>query len=107
MAKQMRKKALLICSGLVFLASIGVFPKSSERGNQNRTNLHVEVTGLGSDNGRSQAPIVGAEVLVKSLARDQDFEETSQSNSQGVASVADVPFGSTLIQVTAQGWKSS
>ena len=104
MAKQLRKKAFLICTGLVFLASIGVFPKSSERRHQNRANLHVEVTGPRRS---GQAAVVGAEVLIKSLARGQDFEETSKTDSQGVASVADVPFGSTLIQVTAQGWKNS
>ena len=50
---------------------------------------------------------MGADILVRSLASDQDFQETSQTNAQGVASVADVPYGTTLIQVTAQGWKNS
>jgi hypothetical protein len=108
MAKQLRKKTLLICIGIVFVASTAGFPKSAKRGNQNRTNLHVEVTGLKKGNGRGQAAaVVGADILVRSLARDQDFSETSQTNSQGVASVAEVPFGTTLIQVTAQGWKNS
>ena len=108
MAKQLRKKALLICLGSVFLAAIGVFPRSFARAKQNRTNLHIEVTGLKSVNGRDQAAgVAGAKVLVKALAADQEFEETSATNSQGVASVADVPYGTTLIQVTAQGWKNS
>ena len=108
MTKQLRKQTLVICIGLVFVASIGASPKPSKRGNQNRANLHVEVTGLKKVNGRSQAAaVVGADILVRSLARDQDFSETSQTNSQGVASVADVPYGTTLIQVTAQGWKNS
>lgn len=107
MAKQLRKQTLLICIGLVLVASIGVFPKP-KKGNQNRTNLHVEVTGLKKVNGRNQAAaVVGADIMVRSLARDQDFSETSQTNSQGFASVADVPFGTTLIQVTASGWKNS
>jgi hypothetical protein len=108
MAKQLRKKALVICIGLVFLASTAGFSKSAKRGNQNRTNLHVEVTGLRRVNGRGQAAaVVGADILVRSLARDQDFSETSQTNSQGIASVAEVPYGTTLIQVTAAGWKNS
>jgi hypothetical protein len=108
MAKQLRKKALVICIGFVFVAAIGVYPRSSTRGNQNRTNLHVEVTGLKKVNGRGQAAaVVGADILVRSLARDQDFSETSQTNSQGIASVAEVPYGATLIQVTAPGWKNS
>jgi hypothetical protein len=108
MAKQLRKKALLICLGLVFLAAIGVFPKSLARAKQNRTNLHIEVTGLKRVNGRDQAAgVAGANVLVKALATDQEFEETSATNSQGVANVADVPYGTTLVQVTAQGWKNS
>ena len=106
MAKQLRKKALLICIGLVFVVSTAGFPRSFGREKQNRTNLHVEVTGKKA-NGRGQAAIVGADILVRSLASDQDFQETSQTNAQGVASVADVPYGTTLIQVTAQGWKNS
>ena len=105
MAKQLRKKTLLICIGLVFVVSTAGFPRSFERGKQNRTNLHVEVTGKKA-NGRGPA-VVGADILVRSLASDQDFSETSQTNAQGVASVADVPYGTTLIQVTAQGWKNS
>jgi hypothetical protein len=107
MAKQLRKKTLLICIGLVFVVSTAGFPKSFERGKQNRTNLHVEVTGK-KGNGRGQAAaIVGADILVRSLANDQDFSETSQTHSQGVATVADVPYGTTLIQVTAPGWQNS
>jgi len=99
-------RALSIGVSLFFLMYIDVVPKMAETSNQARTNLQVVVTGIRKVAGRNQTgPVVGAQVLVKSEVQDEDFEVST--DSQGVANVSNVPRGSVLIQVTAQGWISA
>jgi len=101
-------RALSIGVALFFLMYIDVVPKMAETSNQARTNLQVVVTGIRKVAGGNQTgPVVGAQVLVKSDVQDEDFEETLSTDPQGVANVSNVPRGSVLIQVTAQGWISA
>ena len=100
MAKGMTKKALLISAALVLLPIV-LIPRAAGQGNQNLTKLRVTVTGQKS--GTTQ-PVAGADVLVRSNVGE--FEETARTDSQGNADISDVPFGKTLIQVTAPGWNN-
>jgi hypothetical protein len=63
--------------------------------------LRVSVTG--NKSGATQ-PVAGADVLVRS--QTGEFEETAKTDPQGNADISDVPFGETLIQVTAPGWNN-
>ena len=101
MAKRMANKALLISAAMVVLLPIVLIPRASRKGNQNHTKLRVTVTG--NKSGTTQ-PVAGADVLVRS--NTGEFEETARTNSQGNADISDVPFGKTLIQVTAPGWNN-
>ena len=102
MRRQLRKRALLICTGIMFLLPLATFSRVVERRNKSFTKLRVVVTG-----GRQSVPVVGADVLVKSLAEGEAFEDTVPTDSQGVANVSEVPLGTVLIQVTALGWTTS
>ncbi len=65
-----------------------------------RGRLHVVVTG-----GDKAKPISGADVTVRSA--DGDFSENTNTNAQGTANMSNVPFGMIIVQVAAQGWKTS
>ncbi len=90
---------------LLALTSSAVVPGTADTANQARTNLQVVVTGTRKVAGSNQTQsVVGAQVLVRSEMRDEDFEETLSTDTHGVANVSNVPRGPVLIQVTAQGW---
>jgi len=101
MAKRMANKALLISVVMVVLLPIVLISRASGEGNQNHTKLRVSVTG--NKSGATQ-PVAGADVLVRS--KTGQFEETARTDSQGNADISNVPFGKTLIQVTAPGWNN-
>lgn len=101
MAKRMANKVLLISAAMLVLLPIVLIRRASGHGNQNFTKLRVTVTG--NKSGASQ-PVAGADVLVRS--NTGEFEETAKTDPQGNADISDVPFGKTLIQVTAQGWNN-
>jgi Carboxypeptidase regulatory-like domain len=62
--------------------------------------LHLTVTG-----GDRSKPVSGADVIVRS--GDGGFSEITNTNSQGAANLANVPFGLIRVQIAAQGWKTS
>lgn len=49
-------------------------------------------------------PVNGADVIVR--APDEDFEKSTKTDSQGVATIAGVPRVSLVIQISAMGWKT-
>jgi hypothetical protein len=61
--------------------------------------LRVLVTGK-----ENTKPVNGADVIVR--AKDEGFEESTKTDSQGAASIASVPRGNVLIQIVASGWKT-
>jgi len=85
---------------MVVLLQIVLVSRASGEGNQNLTKLRVTVTG----NKSGAKPVAGADVLVRS--QTGEFEETAKTDPQGNADISDVPFGKTLIQVTAPGWNN-
>jgi hypothetical protein len=93
-------KIILVSLGLIILLVIAARPPATE-GTQNRATLSIIISGqrLGS---HQSEPIAGADVLVRS--DDGSFQVTPTTDDQGMANAAEVPFGRTLIQVTAQGW---
>ena len=98
-------RAVLIGVVLLALTSTEVVLGTAETANQARTNLQVVVTGIRKVGASNQTQAVaGAQVLVKSELRDQEFNETLSTDPQGIAHIANVPRGPVLIQVTAQGW---
>jgi hypothetical protein len=101
MPKKIWKIARLISPGLIILLTIAARPGAAERTIQNRANLRIVVSGQKSSTNQP-APIAGADVLVRS--DDGSFLVNPPTDSQGVASASDVPFGKTLIQVTMPGW---
>ncbi len=94
-------KKRMVCAGLILLVLLlpsSVSPQNRER----RGRLRVTVVG-----GPNSAPINGAEVMVKSTAAARSFAESAPTNSNGVASISEVPFGPVVIQATARGWRPS
>ena len=101
MARKSGKIILLVSLGLIVLLIIAARPPATEGTTQNRARLRILVSGERSGSHQSE-PIAGADVLVRS--DDGNFMVTPTTDSQGMASATEVPFGKTLIQVTAQGW---
>lgn len=55
--------------------------------------------------GTSNSPVKGADVHVRSSSGE--FEDSAQTNNNGVASLSNVPHGTMLIQITARGWRTA
>jgi len=101
MARKSGKIILLVSLGLIVLLIIVARPPATEGTTQNRAKLRIMISGQRSGSHQSE-PIDGADVLV--MSDDGSFQATPTTDSQGTANAADVPFGKTLIQVTAQSW---
>ncbi|HXM48503.1 MAG TPA: carboxypeptidase-like regulatory domain-containing protein [Pyrinomonadaceae bacterium] len=101
MARKSGKIILLVSLGLIILLIIVARPPATEGTTQNRAKLRIMISGQRSGSHQSE-PIDGADVLV--MSNDGGFQATPTTDSQGTANAVDVPFGKTLIQVTAQGW---
>jgi hypothetical protein len=104
MLYQPRKTKLFITTvaivGLTLTAAVSVGSETV----RDKTKLRVEVMGVRTSGGAAE-PIAGADVLVKS--QTEDFEELATTDGQGVAQISDVPYGKTLIQVTAEGFQTN
>lgn len=89
-----------ICLMLLFLpaASFSQDTAAPRPARERKGRLRLVVTG-GSN------PLKGADVIVRS--GDGEFSENTNTNAQGAANMANVPFGLIIVQVTAQGWKTS
>jgi hypothetical protein len=105
MARKAVTKTILIGAGLVALLTIAVSLKASvprnQNQNQNQTRLRITVNGKRSGQTKS---VANADILLK--ANNGNFEANPSTDSQGVANIAQVPFGKVIIQVTAAGWKT-
>lgn len=96
----------VICGSIVLVVLLLVLPgtvSSQDPPKPNREKkamLHVVVTG-----GNNAKPVGGADVIVRS--GDGEFAEITSTNAQGAARLSNVPFGSIMVRVAAQGWKTS
>ena len=105
MIKQLLEKTLSI-SLLILSLSVVIVAQDIVGGGtarrETRGRLQVIVTG-----GGESKPVNGADVLVRWQTGDKLFEESTKTDSQGVANISSVPHGTILVQITALGWKTS
>lgn len=98
----MRKQnfARTFCIVLAILFMPAYLPSQEVSGHKEKKGrLRIMVTSKGNTK-----PVSGADVIVR--AKDEDFEVSTRTDSQGNASVGSVPRGSLLIQIIASGWKT-
>jgi hypothetical protein len=99
MKNPLRGSLVLVFLILLVLPSTGSSQDPLKPNKEKKAVLHVVVTG-----GNKANPVNGADITVRSS--DGAFAENTNTNAQGSAIVSNVPFGSIVIQVTAQGWKT-
>ncbi|HUS10509.1 MAG TPA: carboxypeptidase-like regulatory domain-containing protein [Pyrinomonadaceae bacterium] len=95
----LRGSLVLVFLILLVLPGTGSSQDPLKPNKEKKAMLHVVVTG-----GDKTRPVNGADVTVRS--GDGAFAENTNTNVQGAATVSNVPFGSIVIQITAQGWKT-
>ena len=91
-----------LCGGflvLMFAAAMFSQEPAPTKPKEKKGRLHVSVTS--NDNNEA---VVGADVIVRSAAAD--FEDSTKTDSQGMANIANVPYGSLIIQVLMRGYKN-
>lgn len=91
-----------VCSGLLVLAfATAVFSQepSPQPSKPKKGRLHVAVT-----SNENNQPIGGADVIVR--CAEADFEESTRTDSQGIANIANVPYGNLIIQILMRGYKN-
>ena len=84
---------------LLFAAAVFSQEPAPTRPKEKKGRLHVSVAS--NDNNQ---PIVGADVMVRST--DGDFEDSTRTDSQGMANIANVPYANLIIQVLMRGYKN-
>src|SRR5205085_8907419 len=72
---------------------------------RNANHNSCRMTILVKDN-KQGSPIAGAMVRVQSAQSGTSFETAVMTNNKGIAKVSNVPYGRTLIQVVAVGWRT-
>lgn len=106
------RRGLVILAALVLLLPIATFyqSKSEAEGKAGKhsgsTKLRIQVTA-----GEKDHPVENASVYVKyvqerTLAKAKKIEMNVKTNRDGIAKVPDIPRGTVLIQVIAEGWKT-
>jgi hypothetical protein len=93
-------RSIVLIAVLLVLRAAGWSQDSPKPVKEKKAMLHVTVTG-----GNKAQAVRGADVIVRS--GDGAFAEITNTNAQGAASISNVPFGSIMLQVAAQGWKTS
>jgi len=84
---------------VLFVAGTLLSQEPARSPEKQKGRLRVAVTS--SENNQ---PISGADVLVR--RPDGTFEESTKTDSQGVANIANVPYGNLVIQTLARGYKN-
>lgn len=98
MRRQDFARAFCIVLAILFLPA--TLPSQDISGHKEKKGkLRIQVTGKGNSH-----PVNGADVFVR--AKDEGFEQSTKTDSQGVATLASVPRGSLVIQIAASGWKT-
>lgn len=100
---------LLLALAVIFLPTVlsaQSGDKSAKEKPQGTTKLRIEVTA-----GEQGDPVDSASVYVRftedrKLRKDKKTEQNWKTNKDGVVKVPDLPRGSIMIQVIAQGWKT-
>jgi Carboxypeptidase regulatory-like domain len=89
------------CSvGLVLLLAGTLLSQEPPRApREQKGRLRVTVTST-----ENNEPIAGADVSVR--LPDGSFEDSTKTDSQGVANIANVPYGNLVIQTYARGYKN-
>jgi hypothetical protein len=103
-----------LCFAFLVAATLGVaaqdppaLPPKAPPQAAGPTRLTIEVTG-----GDKSVPVENASVYVKyieqrSLRKDKKVELNVKTNREGIARVPDAPIGRALIQIIADGWKTT
>lgn len=86
---------------LVVILFLPVSFLSQDLSTQKEKKGRLRIVVIGNGNTK---PISGADVIVRS--GDGEFEDSTKTDSQGLANIGSVPHGNLKIQILAMGWRT-
>jgi hypothetical protein len=98
MRQQNFGRILCILVAILFLP-VSFLSQDLSTQKEKKGRLRIVVTGNGN-----AKPVDGADVIVRS--GDGEFEDSTKTDSQGLANIASVPHGNLKIQILKMGWKN-